>query len=91
MAGNDFITGWIESLRTGFLRMPYKSENQMIAMYVFLPEFKPTSIDDLLMKLTSELLDDIFNGVYFSQHDVDVNVKFPKFAFEKKADLIPVC
>lgn len=65
--------------------MPYDGANQIISLYV-----KPTAIDDLLQKLTPELLDDIFNGKYFVGVE-DVFIQFPKFSFEKSADLIPVC
>lgn len=66
--------------------MPYKGDDQTISMYVLLPE----NIEDLLEKLTPEILDDIFNGVYFGVGDV-VLIFPTKLSFEKEADLIPVC
>lgn len=72
--------------------MPYKGDNQTVAMYVLLPEDNST-VFDLLEKLTAEILDDIFNGVYFGVENVCV-LRFPKFSLDKvefEADLIPVC
>lgn len=71
--------------------MPYKGDNQTVAMYVLLPEHNST-VFELLEKLTPKILDDIFNGVYFGIENVCV--RFTTFSLDKvefEANLIPVC
>lgn len=56
-------------------------------MYVFLPVFTVSAIDEFLENLTPEILDDVFSGGL--QREVDV--EFPKISFERKFELVPVC
>lgn len=70
--------------------MPYAGENDRFSMYIFLPAKSPTSIDELLKKLTADILDDILNGINMT-FGLSIGVTFPKFSFEKKSELIPVC
>lgn len=67
--------------------MPYKGEDESISMYVFLPIFTPTSIDELLEALTPEILDEAFMGGL----QREVEVEFPKISFERTFELVPVC
>lgn len=67
--------------------MPYKGEDGSISMYVFLPVFTVSAIDEFLENLTPEILDDVFSGGL--QREVDV--EFPKISFERKFELVPVC
>lgn len=68
--------------------MPYKGENERFSLYVFLPSDNSTTIADLLGKLTPQILDDVFSGVYLKLKP-DVVVQIPKFSFQKKSNLIP--
>lgn len=54
-----------------------------------MPKPSSTAIDDLLTKLTPQLLHDVFSDVYTSYKLLDVF--FPKFSFEKTVDLLKVC
>lgn len=78
--------GVIEQLNTVFLEMPYKGEDGSVSMYIFLPVFTVSAIDELLEKITPEILDDVFSGGL--QREVDV--EFPKISFERKFELVPV-
>lgn len=66
--------------------MPYKGEDGSVSMYIFLPVFTVSAIDELLEKITPEILDDVFSGGL--QREVDV--EFPKISFERKFELVPV-
>lgn len=83
-----FKTGIITPLKTRLLKMPSKGENERISMFVFLP-WPDTSIDELLEKLTVNILDDALNGVYLSAKN-EISVSFPKFSFEYKPELVSV-
>lgn len=76
----------IEQLRTVFLEMPYKGEEDAISMFIFLPVFRVNAIDELLQNITPEILDEVFEGGL--QREVDV--EFPKISFERKFELVPV-
>lgn len=76
----------IEKLKTIFLEMPYQGEDGSISMFIFLPIFTPTAIDELLAELTPEILDEAFSGGL--QREVDV--EFPKITFERTFELVPV-
>lgn len=76
----------IEQLRTVFLEMPYKGEDESISMFIFLPVFHVNAIDELLENITPEILDEVFEGGL--QREVDV--EFPKISFERKFELVPV-
>lgn len=80
------LTGVIESLKTVTLELPYLGEDSGISMFIFLPIFTPTSIDELLKGLTPELLDEALEGGV--QREVDVEL--PKISFEKTYELVPV-
>lgn len=79
-------TGVIEQLRTVFLEMPYKGEEDSISMFIFLPVFHVDAIDEMLQNITPEILDEVFRGGL--QREVDV--EFPKISFERKFELVPV-
>lgn len=76
----------IEQLRTVFLEMPYKGEDDAISMFIFLPVFHVNAIDELLENITPEILDEVFEGGL--QREVDV--EFPKISFERRFELAPV-
>ena len=76
----------IEQLRTVFLEMPYKGEEDAISMFIFLPVFHVNAIDELLENITPEILDEVFSGGL--QREVDI--EFPKISFERKFELVPV-
>lgn len=80
------VAGVIEQLRTVFLEMPYKGEDDAISMFIFLPVFRVNAIDELLDNITPEILDEVFEGGL--QREVDV--EFPKISFERKFELVPV-
>lgn len=69
------------------LRMPYADER--FSMYIFLPAKSPTSIDELLKKLTADILDDILNGINM-EYGLSIGITFPKFSIDQKSNLIPV-
>lgn len=66
--------------------MPYKGEDGSISMFIFLPVFTVSAIDEFLEKITPEILDDVFSGGL--QREVDI--EFPKISFERKFELVPV-
>lgn len=74
--------------------MPYKDENESMSMFIFLPDNSPSAIDVLLDKLSSEILDDVFNrrpnrhGLFYKY---DIVVSLPKFSLEKSYELSSVC
>lgn len=76
----------MEQLKTVFLEMPYKGEDGSISMFIFLPIFTPTAIDELLAEITPEILDEAFSGGL----QREVEVEFPKISFEKTFELVPV-
>lgn len=78
--------GVIEQLKTVFLEMPYKGEDGAVSMFIFLPVFTVTAIDELLENITPEILDDVFSGGL----QREVEVEFPKISFERKFELVPV-
>lgn len=82
----SFNYGVIEQLRTVFLEMPYKGEDDSISMFIFLPVFHVGAIDEMLENITPEILDEVFRGGL--QREVDV--EFPKISFERKFELVPV-
>lgn len=66
--------------------MPYQGEDGSISMFIFLPIFTPTAIDELLAELTPEILDEAFSGGL----QREVEVEFPKISFERTFELVPV-
>lgn len=79
-------SGVIEQLKTVFLEMPYKGEDGAVSMFIFLPVFTVTAIDELLENITPEILDEVFSGGL----QREVEVEFPKISFERKFELVPV-
>lgn len=79
--------GVIEKLKTIFLEMPYQGEDGSISMFIFLPVFTPTAIDEMLGEMTPEILDEVFEGGFTRE----VDVEFPKVSFERTFELVPVC
>lgn len=63
------------------MRIPFKDDNQTISMYVLLPENRPTAIDDLLVALTLQILDDLFNGEYYASL-CSMYIHLPKFSMK---------
>lgn len=80
-----FNYGVSEQLGAHWLEMPYKGDKG-ISMFIFLPVFTPTAIDELLVKITPEILDEVFAGGL----QREVEVEFPKLSFERKFELVPV-
>lgn len=76
----------IEQLNTVTLELPYLGEDSGISMFIFLPVFTPTAIDEMLKGLTPELLDEALEGGV--QREVDVEL--PRISFEKTYEFLPV-
>lgn len=76
----------IEKLNTVTLELPYLGEDSGISMFIFLPVFTPTAIDEMLKGLTPELLDEALEGGV--QREVDVEL--PRISFEKSYEFLPV-
>lgn len=81
-----FLLGVIEKLNTVTLELPYLGEDSGISMFIFLPVFTPTAIDEMLKGLTPEILDEALQGGV--QREVDVQL--PKISFEKTYEFVPV-
>lgn len=84
-----FTLGFIDHLETEVVQHPFKGDNQTISMYVLLPDNGTSSVEDLLEKITPEILDDIFKGVNLMPEKMFFH--YPEIPFEKEVDLIPVC
>lgn len=82
----NFNYGVIDRLKTAFLEMPYQGEHGSMSMFVLLPVFTPTAINELLETITPEILDEVLNN----QSIEEVTVEFPKISFERKFKLVPV-
>lgn len=80
------ISGVIEQLNTVTLELPYLGEDSGISMFIFLPVFTPTAIDEMLKGITPELLDEALEGGV--QREVDVEL--PRISFEKTYEFLPV-
>lgn len=80
------ISGVIEKLNSVTLELPYLGEQSGISMFIFLPVFTPTAIDEMLKGLTPELLDEALEGG--AQREVDVEL--PRISFEKSYEFLPV-
>lgn len=63
--------------------MPYKGENESIAMFILLPKSTPTAIDELLSKLTADILDDVFSYGSYGR----IIVSLPKISIEKTSNV----
>lgn len=91
---NYYSLNWHqENLNTQVLKMPYKDENESMAMFISLPDHSPSAMDVLLDKLSPEILDDVFNrrpSSYGFFHEDDVLVSLPKFSLENSCELSPV-
>lgn len=63
-----------------------EEEGDGISMIVLLPIFVPNAVDDLIKRLTPELLEELLeDGI-----SREVELQFPKIAFEKTYELVPV-
>ena len=68
-----------------YLEKPYEGENGSISMFIFLPVFTP--IDRFLAKLTSEMLDEVFEKETAKRW---AELELPKISFGREFDLMPV-
>lgn len=73
-------------MNTIFLEMPYKGEDGAVSMFIFLPVFTVSAIDEMLENITPEILDEVFSGGLQREADIE----FPKISFERKFELVPV-
>lgn len=71
----------MRQLDVSFLEMPYEGENGTISMFIFLPVFMP--IDDILAKLTPEMLDEVFK-----EKKLWNGLKYNSRKFRSKTNLI---
>lgn len=68
--------------------MPYKTEDDSVSMFVYLPlENTPTAVDDLLSKITSRTIEQALRGAAPRK----VDVKFPKMNLNGEYELPKVC
>jgi len=69
------------------LEIPYLGEDgDGISMVVLLPTFVPNAVDELIKRLTPELLQEALNdGI-----SREVELQFPKISFEKTYEFVPV-
>lgn len=76
-----------EKLNCISLEIPYLGEDgNGISMVVLLPPFVPNAVEDLLKRLTPELLEEALDdGI-----PREVELAFPKISFEKTYELVPV-
>lgn len=75
-----------EVLGAHVLELPYLGEGTEISFFAFLPPFMPNALENLLSKLNLKTFELAINDV--SAREVDV--KMPKFAFEKTLKLVPL-
>lgn len=67
--------------------MPYLGEeNNGISMVIFLPPFTPNGLENVLNRLTPETLQEALDDGL----QREVEIKLPKFNFEKSYELVPV-
>lgn len=76
-----------EILGAHVLELPYLGEGTEISFFAFLPPFSvPNGLDNLLSKLNLSTFEGAINDVSARE----VEVKLPKFAFEKTLKLVPL-
>lgn len=76
-----------EKLNCVTLEIPYLGEDgDGISMVVLLPTFVPNAVDDLVKRLTPELLQEALEDGMSRE----VELHFPKISFEKTYELVPV-
>lgn len=76
-----------ERLGCHVLEMPYiGEEDNGISMVVFLPPFATNALENMLERLTPEAIQESLEEGLVRE----VEVKFPKFSFEKSYELVPV-
>lgn len=67
--------------------MPYKTEDDSVSMFVYLPlENTPTAVDDLLSKISSKTIKQALRGV----EPRKVDVKFPRMKLGGEYELLKV-
>uniref|UniRef100_A0A6B2EIG2 Putative serine protease inhibitor serpin n=1 Tax=Phlebotomus kandelakii TaxID=1109342 RepID=A0A6B2EIG2_9DIPT len=75
-----------EHLGTHVLEIPYEGDGTEMSFIILLPPFTPNGLDDVLSKLTPEsLMRALDDGT-----SREVELKLPKFSFEKKYELVPI-
>lgn len=83
----NFNHGTNEILGAHVLELPYLGDGTEISYFAFLPPFAmPNGLENLLSKLNLKTFEAAINDV--SAREVDV--KMPKFAFEKSLKLVPL-
>lgn len=69
------------------LELPYLGDGTEMSFYAFLPPFSmPNGLENLLSKLNLKTFEAAINDV----SEREVEVKMPKFAFEKTLKLVPL-
>ncbi|XP_059620814.1 serine protease inhibitor 88Ea-like [Phlebotomus argentipes] len=75
-----------EHLGAHVLEIPYEGDGTEISCVILLPPFTPNGLDDVLSKLTPESLQRALDD----GTSREVELKLPKFSFEKKYELVPI-
>lgn len=75
-----------ERLGCHILEIPYLGENAGISMMIFLPPFTPNGLDNVMSRMTPEALQQALD----EGQSREVEVKLPKFTFEKTYQFVPV-
>lgn len=84
---DDFsVAATNEKLNCVTLEIPYLGEENGISMVVLLPTFVPNAVEDLIKRLTPELLEEALDDGMSRE----VELQFPKISFEKTYELVPV-
>lgn len=66
--------------------MPYLDENAGISMMIFLPPATPNGLDNVMSRMTPEA----FQQALDEGQPREIEVKLPKFTFEKTYQFVPV-
>lgn len=83
----NFNHGTNEILGAHILELPYLGEGTEISYFAFLPPFSmPNGMENMLGKLNLKTFESAINDVSARE----VEVKMPKFAFEKTLKLVPL-
>lgn len=80
------LIGLNERLGAHVLELPYEGEDPRMSMIIFLPPFDVNGVENVLSKLTPESLEQALN----EGMPREIEIKLPKFSFEKSVEFRPV-